>query len=206
MGDRIPVGKSGSSYSGQILGTDENNYVRKVKVNEEGVLKTEIISSPTQPTTIIDIANYKVHSGEAFAINIVDFTPDANGAVNCVITAGIKDVHILIEGMANAGGIFRTFGLPTFTGGVSCAPFNRIIGEATSNAAVLSNVIGLSGDTRGDLPILGSSGFFSTSGGSRNSGFESVLKAGDSLGIEVETNTAGEPIGIIVDFYEVEPN
>ena len=36
MSDRIPPGQTGSNYNHQILGTDENGYVRKVRVDSNG--------------------------------------------------------------------------------------------------------------------------------------------------------------------------
>ncbi len=146
-----------------------------------------------------------VHEEKVFVINETDLSPSASGVVNCVITATTKDLHIVIEGLANSGGLFRTFGAPTFTGGTPYVPFNRVVGSSVnSTATVLVGVTGLSGNTRGDLPIIGSSGFFSTSGGSQGSELESIIPKGMSLGVEVETGSAGEPIAIICDFYEGE--
>jgi len=42
MADRIPVGETGQSYQGQILGTDENGYVRKIRADIDGDLMVEL--------------------------------------------------------------------------------------------------------------------------------------------------------------------
>lgn len=42
MGDRIPPNESGQNYKGQMLGTDEDGYVRKVKVGSDGELLTSV--------------------------------------------------------------------------------------------------------------------------------------------------------------------
>lgn len=40
--DRIPVGQTGSNYQNQILGTDKDGYVRKVRVDQDGELMVEL--------------------------------------------------------------------------------------------------------------------------------------------------------------------
>lgn len=42
MTDRLPDGDNGQSYKGQALGTDNNGFVRKIKVDEEGNLIVEL--------------------------------------------------------------------------------------------------------------------------------------------------------------------
>lgn len=58
MGDKIPAGQTGSEYNNQILGTDEEGYVRKVRVDGDGELQIEPVSDYFHKIALGEIENH----------------------------------------------------------------------------------------------------------------------------------------------------
>lgn len=58
MSDRIPSGETGQNYQGQILGTDDDGYIRKINIDENGHLNIEPVSDYFHKVAMNEIPNH----------------------------------------------------------------------------------------------------------------------------------------------------
>jgi len=225
--DRIPAGETASNYQNQMLGTDDNGYVRKIEVNAEGQLVVDTSQAPisgvdkdgTVHQIITDYRGYQVpldylhdivHQRAMYTISHTFLSVATNGYARLRLKTGTeKTLHFDITFNADLKCRLKTYSAPTITvNGTLFAPFNRIIGygDGLQTFQVYLNPTFTGGTLRGNDFIGSNAGQGSSTvraGGGKSGGIESVLLPNQEYIIEFQNvGTSASDIGVIINCYE----
>lgn len=158
---------------------------------------------------IIDVLHVAVHKKKMHTVSKRKAVAQ-NGFIRVLLTASAtKDIHLRIGYACEDFAFFNTYSNVTnVVGGALITPFNRFIGEpSTITCAVLYDPTSFSSTEPRGTDFVGASGATSVrAGGTGSADIETIVKAGNSLLIELQrTETGSKYAGIILNLYERSP-
>ncbi|MBO8161171.1 MAG: hypothetical protein H0Z24_05995, partial [Thermosipho sp. (in: Bacteria)] len=126
-------------YMGQILGTDELNNPKRIKVDTNGYLKTtgDYIDSISDSISTIEVEHTEIHKGNSFSLLYKSIIV-AEVSVYIQIKTGSKSVHLKPTNFSTDGDKFTIefFENPTLTDGTT--PITIINRNRTSSNTPLT--------------------------------------------------------------------